>query len=233
MHRRSRQGHKHAVRPEDRTVADTIYAVGDVHGRYDLLQKALREIGRDSAKATVIFLGDYIDRGLQSREVVERLMHGPDRGGDSWICLKGNHEQMAWDAHQPHGNRHLWLDNGGDATLRSFGGTMPPEVLAWFHGLPARHETEQHFFAHAGIMPGVPLSAQDDATLMWIRYRFLDDPSDHGKHIVHGHTPSAFAELKANRTNLDSMAFRTGRLSVGRFDRHTKGGPTRLIEVME
>ena len=80
-------------------------------------------------------------------------------------------------------------------------------------------------------MPGVPLSVQGDEALIWIRHRFLDDPRDHGKHIVHGHPPFYFAELKANRANLDSMAFHTGRLSVGRFDRHTSSGPTRLIEV--
>jgi serine/threonine protein phosphatase 1 len=218
-------------------VTEAIYAIGDIHGRHDLLQKALREIARDSGDAnatmgtTVVFLGDYIDRGPQSREVVARLMRGPERAGDRWICLKGNHEAMAWDAHQPGGNRYLWLDNGGDATLASFGGTMPDEVLAWFRDLPLRYETERHFFVHAGIMPGMPLQAQDDATMLWIRSRFLDDSRDHGKHIVHGHTPSYAAELRPNRTNLDSMAFHTGRLSVGRFDPQMKGGPTRLIEV--
>jgi len=209
-----------------------IYAIGDIHGRYDLLQKALREIERDSADAaTVVFLGDYIDRGPQSRAVVERLMRGPRRAGDRWICLKGNHEQMACDAQEPGARRALWLDNGGEATLDSFDGTMPGAVLAWFSALPLRHETEHHFFVHAGIAPGVPLDRQDAETMLWIRHRFLDDLRDHGKHIVHGHTPSAFAELKPNRTNLDSMAFHTGRLSVGRFDPQVRSGPIRLIEI--
>lgn len=216
-------------------MTEAIYAIGDIHGRYDLLLKALREIARDSGgdAPTVVFLGDYIDRGPQSQEVVACLMHGPRRDGERWICLRGNHEQMAWDAHQPGGHRHFWLDNGGDATLQSFGGAMPIDVLNWFRDLPLRHETEQHLFVHAGILPGVPLDAQDDETLMWIRHRFLDDERDHGKHIVHGHTPSHFADLRTNRTNLDSMAFHTGRLSVGRFDRRVKGGPTRLIEVVD
>lgn len=215
-------------------MTDAIYAIGDIHGRYGLLKKALREIARDSeGPANVVFLGDYVDRGPQSREVIDCLMQGPDDHNDRWICLRGNHEQMALDAHRPGGMRSLWLDNGGDATLKSYGGAIPPDVLDWFDELPLRHETEQHFFVHAGVMPGVPLDAQDGETLMWIRHRFLDDGRDHGKHIVHGHTPSYFAELKPNRTNLDSMAFKTGRLSVGRFDRRVKGGPTRLIEVME
>ncbi len=212
-----------------------IYALGDIHGRYDLLTKALREIARDSgeAAATVVFLGDYIDRGPQSREVVECLMQGPARNGERWICLKGNHEAMAVEACETGRGRGLWLDNGGDATLESFGGAVPAKVLDWFDGLPLSHETERHFFVHAGIMPGVPLDAQEAETLIWIRHRFLDDARDHGKHIVHGHTPSPFAELRPNRTNLDSMAFRTGRLSVGRFDPRVKGGPTRLIEVID
>jgi serine/threonine protein phosphatase 1 len=214
-------------------MTEAIYAIGDIHGRYDLLQKALREIARDSGSAaTVVFLGDYIDRGPQSREVVECLRHGPAHDGDRWICLRGNHEQMACDAEEQGSRRWLWLDNGGEATLDSFGGRMPAKVLGWFRGLPLSHETEHHFFVHAGVMPGVPFGAQDEETLMWIRHRFLDDARDHGKHVVHGHTPSAFAELKPNRTNLDSMAFQTGRLSIGRFDRHVKGGPTRLIEVL-
>jgi serine/threonine protein phosphatase 1 len=209
-----------------------IYAIGDIHGRFDLLTKALGAIARDSAApVTVVFLGDYIDRGPQSREVVERLMRGPERAVDHWICLKGNHEAMASEACNTGRNRSVWLDNGGDATLDSFAGRIPASVIDWFDRLPLRHETERHFFVHAGIMPGVPLDAQDDETMLWIRHRFLDDTRDHGKHIVHGHTPSYMAELKPNRTNLDSMAFSTGRLSIGRFDRHVKSGPTRLIEV--
>src|SRR5882762_2760652 len=113
-------------------MTEAIYAIGDIHGRYDLMQKALREIARDSGDAaTVVFLGDYIDRGPQSREVVERLMRGPERAGDRWICLKGNHEQMACDGQEPGSRQWLWLDNGGDATLDSFGGEMPAAVLAW------------------------------------------------------------------------------------------------------
>jgi serine/threonine protein phosphatase 1 len=121
-------------------MSDPIYAVGDIHGRYDLMQKALQEIARDGGQdaATVVFLGDYIDRGPQSREVIACLMQGPARPSNRWICLRGNHEQMAWDAYQAGSDPHLWLDNGGDATLRSFGGALPapartrmvPELVA-------------------------------------------------------------------------------------------------------
>jgi serine/threonine protein phosphatase 1 len=210
-----------------------IYAIGDIHGRFDLLQRALQEVARDSAASvTIVFLGDYIDRGPQSREVVDCLMRGPESAGDRWICLKGNHEAMAVRAYRAERNRGHWLSNGGDETLESFGGTLPANVVDWFDRLPLCYETEEHFFVHAGIMPGVPLAAQDEETMLWIRGRFLDDVSDHTKHVVHGHTPSYRAELRHNRTNLDSMAFHTGRLSIGRFDLRVKAGPTRLIEIV-
>ena len=214
-------------------MTEAIYAIGDIHGRFDLLEKALQAIARDSGgSATTVFLGDYIDRGPQSSDVVERLTRGPDRADDRWICLKGNHEAMAVEACRNGHNRRLWLENGGMETLESFGGAIPGTVLEWFDRLPICHQTERHFFVHAGILPGVPLDAQDEETMLWIRHRFLDDARDHGKHIVHGHTPGYAAELRPNRTNLDSMAFQTGRLSVSRFDRSVKGGPTRLMEVV-
>ena len=126
-------------------MTEAIYVVGDIHGRYDLLQKAQLEIARDyDGAATVVFLGDYIDRGPQGCAVVKCLMRGPARDGDRWVCLRGNHEQMALDAHQPGGNRYVWPNNGGDATLKSFGGTLSTAVLARFRDLPLRHETEQH-----------------------------------------------------------------------------------------
>ncbi|HVO02357.1 MAG TPA: metallophosphoesterase family protein [Candidatus Cybelea sp.] len=208
-----------------------IYAIGDIHGRFDLLKKALATIERETTAATVVFLGDYIDRGPDSKPVVETLMRGPTRPGDRWICLKGNHEAMACDAAAGR-DRFLWLDNGGDATLRSFGGALPPAVLAWFAALPVTFETEHHLFVHAGIFPGVPIDQQSDDTMLWIRDRFLDDNRLHEKHIVHGHTPSYEVELRPNRTNLDTMAFRTGRLTIGRFDRRTKLGPEEVMTIM-
>ena len=211
---------------------DDIYAIGDIHGRFDLLRKALAAIERRAPDATIVFLGDYIDRGPDSNAVVETLMRGPQRPGDRWISLKGNHEAMACEA-STGGNLRLWLDNGGDATLKSFGGAVPSDVLAWFAALPVKFETEHHFFVHAGILPGVPLDRQSEETMLWIRHRFLDDLREHEKHIVHGHTPFYEVELRPNRTNLDTMAFHTGRLSIGRFDRRRKQGPLEVIGIVD
>jgi serine/threonine protein phosphatase 1 len=209
-----------------------IFAIGDIHGRFDLMQRALAKIERLASQATVVFLGDYIDRGPQSKETVAALMRGPQRPGDRWICLKGNHEEMLVAAHSGvAGEKRFWLENGGDATLRSFGGDIPDPILAWCRDLPLSYETERYFFVHAGIRPGVPFSRQDARAMLWIRDRFLDDERDHGKHVVHGHTPFDAVQLHANRTNLDTMAFMSGRLSVGQFDLAAGGGPKAIIEA--
>jgi serine/threonine protein phosphatase 1 len=210
-----------------------LYAVGDIHGRFDLLKQAILAIESDSDAATVVFLGDYIDRGPQSRQVLETLMAGPKRSGDRWICLQGNHEVMMVAARHSRREMDRWLGNGGEETLDSFGGQVPETVLAWCAALPLKWETEHHFFVHAGIRPGVALAEQEPETMLWVRDLFLDDARDHGKHIVHGHTPFQEAQLRRNRTNLDSMAFKTGRLSIGKFDAAQNAGPVKVIEVTD
>lgn len=197
----------------------SLFAIGDIHGCYRLLLKALAEVdARSHSPNTIVFLGDYIDRGPQSREVVEALMRGPTREGDRWICLRGNHEQMMVDTYRKPLEPGWWLDDGGEATEKSFGGRPPEAVIDWCERLPTSYETATHFFVHAGIRPGLALHLQDDEVKLWIRDKFLDDERDHGKHIVHGHTPNRTAEMLPNRTNLDSGACFYGTLSVGRFD---------------
>jgi len=206
------------------------WAIGDIHGRFDLLTKALAEIeARSPSPTRIVFLGDYIDRGPQSREVVETLMAGPKRAGDEWICLRGNHEQMMIDAYREPLNPGWWLGNGGETTVASFGGAIPEAVLSWCESLPICHETSTHFFVHAGIRPGLSLKLQEPEVMLWIRGPFLDDDTDHGKHIVHGHTPNRQAELMPNRTNLDSGAFYYSVLTAARFD--APGGPTSILEI--
>lgn len=197
----------------------SLFAIGDIHGCYRLLLKVLSEIeARSHSPNTIVFLGDYIDRGPQSREVIELLMAGPKREGDAWICLRGNHEQMMLECLGGRTHMDWWLDNGGEATVKSFGGTVPREVIDWSASLPVYHETPTHFFVHAGIRPGLSLKLQEEEVMLWIRDAFLDDDRDHGKHIVHGHTPNRATELRPNRTNLDSGACFYGTLSAGRFD---------------
>jgi serine/threonine protein phosphatase 1 len=208
------------------------FAVGDIHGRYDLLKLALAEIERRTEAARVVFLGDYIDRGPQSREVIETLMAGPVRSGDEWMCLKGNHEAMMLETIRAPLDPAWWCGNGGAATLVSFCQKVPSYVLDWCDSLPVSFERDHHFFVHAGIRPDAPLAKQHPEEVMWIREEFLGHGGPHPKHIVHGHTPRKTAELLPHRTNLDSGAFWTHRLSCGRFDL-SQPGPCQELIVLE
>jgi serine/threonine protein phosphatase 1 len=208
------------------------YAIGDVHGRADLLDAALRRIERDApqGQGRVICLGDYVDRGPDSRAVIERLMHG-ERTSDV-TCLKGNHEALLVEAMRIRCSRtrHRWLANGGLQTLASYGGEdldlVPLAHLRWLEGLPLIARDARRTFVHAGLRPGVPDIEQDSEAMLWIRERFLRAPaSAFERHVVHGHTSTwsgkpkaASPERLAHRTNLDTAAWSTGVLSVGVFD---------------
>ncbi|WP_300573545.1 metallophosphoesterase family protein [Phenylobacterium sp.] len=217
-----------------------LYAIGDIHGRLDLLEAALAEIELRSQSATVVFLGDYVDRGPESRGVVELLMGGPRRPGDTFVCLKGNHEAMMVHCLAEEAMLGWWIGNGGGATLASYGGEVPPDHLAWIDGLPLMHREADRVFVHAGLMPGYGLDEQDEEAVLWIRDRFLRcTPKDHdfGVHVVHGHTPAwdgkpdpAKPELLPHRTNLDTAAFHTGVLTVAVFGE--SGPPTSAFAVM-
>jgi serine/threonine protein phosphatase 1 len=221
----------------DRASPETpIYAVGDIHGRDDLLDLMLDLIESDAGArpATVVFLGDYIDRGPGSHEVIRTLKRGPRRGGDHFICLKGNHEQLMLEAQAGGRAESLWLQNGGDATRRSYDGDPTPADLDWAADLPLLHETADHIFVHAGLMPGYAVSEQSPEWLMWIRDRFLEAAPEWGRHVVHGHTPQwrrkpdpAEPELLGHRTNLDTKAWQSGVLTAGVFE--APGGPRRLL----
>jgi serine/threonine protein phosphatase 1 len=213
-----------------------IYAVGDIHGRLDLLNTLLARISTDialrpTARPVYVFLGDYIDRGSSSRQTIDRLIeHGATN--DS-IFLRGNHEQIALKCLTDQALFDQWLRLGGLATLVSYG--VPPETLAngklivelqsAFHSaLPKAHfrffrdlqnsfVCGDFFFAHAGVKPNVELSRQKESDLLWIREEFLSSNSDFGKIIIHGHTPTSEIEVGPNRINIDTGAFATGRLT--------------------
>ena len=213
-----------------------IYAIGDIHGRLDLLNELLARISSDIAlRPTVrplyVFLGDYIDRGSASRETIDRLIeHGKTHES---VFLKGNHELIAIKCLSDRGLFDQWLRLGGLETLVSYG--VPAETLAngkqiaelqsAFHGaLPQAHfrffrdlknsfECGDFFFAHAGVKPNVELSRQKENDLLWIRGEFLTSKDDFGKIVVHGHTPTREIEVGPNRINIDTGAFATGRLS--------------------
>lgn len=200
------------------------YAIGDIHGRHDLLQLLLRTIREhaEGAPYRLVFLGDYIDRGPESAAVLETV-GGLARASRDVVCLMGNHEDMLLAALEDPEAAYWWLRNGGDATLASFRVATPREIPVaiqeWLRDLPTSFEDETRYFVHAGLRPGRPFEKQTVEDRLWIREPFLSIDCDFGKHVVHGHTPVATAkpERRPFRTNLDTGAVFTGVLTAGIF----------------
>ncbi|HUO53991.1 MAG TPA: metallophosphoesterase family protein [Rhodoblastus sp.] len=212
-----------------------IYAVGDIHGRADLLEDMARRIESAAPEAPqktlTIFLGDYIDRGLQSAAVLDRLSRGDFP--TEFIALRGNHEQTMLDALEDAEIFEFWRRYGAAETLASYGVKVsdlmrgagfaeaqaelkekaPPQHIAFLNALPLSHEIGDYFFCHAGVRPGRALSAQEARDLMFIRGEFLQSTADHGRVIIHGHTPVREPEFRANRINIDTGAYATNRLT--------------------
>lgn len=216
-----------------------LYAIGDVHGRDDLLAALLAAIRADAADAgagdnLLVGLGDYIDRGPDSAAVLERLshLHWDDF---AFVPLKGNHEHLMLRFLEAPDEGGPWLANGGAATLASYGvpiGTDPPErarYAGWRdaldRALPAHHrrflaslalshDVGDYLFVHAGIRPGIPLAAQSDQDLIWIRGAFLNATENFGRLVVHGHSIELEPDLRPNRIGIDTGAFATGRLTA-------------------
>jgi serine/threonine protein phosphatase 1 len=219
------------------------YAISDLHGRFDLLEIALAKIADHAeAPAIVVTLGDYVDRGPESRQVIERLMGGLDHEDWRLISLKGNHEDIMWQT-----CLHVvpdcgwWLTNGGGTTLTSYGQNVGDEVdvtvipaahLRWIERLPLMHVDKHRVFVHAGVNPNLPLDEQDPEDLIWKVYNDRDERGHGQRHVVHGHHQHEDGPvLKKNRTNLDTFAWYTGRLVIGVFDDDAPGGPIEILEV--
>ena len=200
------------------------YAIGDVHGCLTKLQDLVKRCQRDAGKvpAKFVFLGDYIDRGPDSRGVVEFLIDLQAQHRNLVVCLGGNHEELALAALYA-GQNENWLRNGGDETLRSYGigsvADLPPHHIDWFNTLVYQHDDGRRLFVHAGINPLKPLDQQDDHDLRWIREPFLSDVRDYGRLIVHGHTPlhTDLPDQRPNRLNLDTGAVYGGPLTAAVF----------------
>lgn len=210
-----------------------LYVFGDIHGRFDLFAAARRFVADDVAqrqpdRPLAVFLGDLIDRGLGSAEVVEALSTN-DFPIPS-VVLRGNHEQMLLEGLTEDRPLEAWLRNGGVATLHSYGlsaetfesldevrdairRSVPAHHWAFLNGLGTSAISGDYFFCHAGVRPEVPLADQVDADLLWIRRPFLESRRYHGKMIVHGHTPVPVPELLANRINIDTGGYATGNLT--------------------
>jgi calcineurin-like phosphoesterase family protein len=216
------------------------YAVGDIHGWLSKLRSVVAQCEADAAGAPMrfVFVGDYIDRGPDSRGVIEFLMALQSRMGDHAIFLTGNHEAMALDALEDETAMYHWLLNGGDATLESYGvcnlGELPAAHLAWLRTLKFHHDDGHRLFVHAGINPDRPLDDQNHRDLIWIREPFLSDSRDHGRFIVHGHTPlrAGVPDLRSNRLNIDTGAAYGNALTAAIF---TDGevGPIGFLQAGE
>jgi serine/threonine protein phosphatase 1 len=213
-----------------------IYAVGDIHGRADLLDRLLKRIDADLAKNPIphsieIFLGDYVDRGPASREVLDRLVERKRK--HRTVFLKGNHETFLASFVSNPPILDDWQRLGGLETLMSYGITpsinadTPAQArlaVALGQALPKSHRRflddlktsftcGDYFFVHAGVRPGIPLAKQREEDLLWIRQEFLLCEDDFSKIIVHGHTPVLQPDIRPNRVNIDTGAYATGRLT--------------------
>jgi len=212
------------------------FVIPDIHGRLDLLCAGLERIAaRSLATAGVIVtLGDYVDKGPESKGVIDRLLAGVGRGF-SLVTLKGNHDAMMLDALRDPSKVAGWLAEGGDAALASYGGevvNVPQTHVDWFDRLRLIHVDDHRLYVHAGVDPHLPLDQQSERTLLWKRYQ-RGFPGGFGKlHVVHGHDNCPEGPLLfPGRTNLDTLAWRTGRLTIGVFDDDRAGGPIDLIVI--
>lgn len=225
-------------------MSNPIYAIGDIHGQMHEMQRVLSLIDADGgADAQIVFLGDYVDRGPDSKGVIDALIEGK-AAGRRWTFIKGNHDRMFEWFMQEYPRQEAYLPNdlnwlnprlGGDTTLASYGVTyktrertinvhaaardaVPQAHVDFLKSLDLSYETSDLCFAHAGIRPEVPLDQQDEEDLLWIREEFHDYTGSHPKLIVHGHTPVDAATNYGNRVNLDTGAGYSKPLSVAVFE---------------
>jgi serine/threonine protein phosphatase 1 len=214
-----------------------VYAVGDIHGRADLLKEMFAVIDADMARnpmdrAIEIFLGDYIDRGPYSRQTLDLLI-ARSRSRET-VCLKGNHEAYCLEVLRDPAKLEAWRQFGGLQTLMSYGikpslnpsaaeqpgliraliEAMPRDHLRFLQDLKPSFLCGDFFFVHAGVRPGIPLNKQQEVDLLWIRDDFLNSDQDFGKFIVHGHTPVREPDIRPNRANIDTGAYATGNLTL-------------------
>jgi serine/threonine protein phosphatase 1 len=213
-----------------------VYAIGDVHGRSDLLAQCFACIDADiaahpSPRIVQVLLGDYIDRGPQSRQVLDLLIRRSHQ--HRLVCLKGNHETYIADFLRDPAILGQWRHFGGLVTLVSYGVTpsinadereqrelaaaldraLPRSHRRFLAGLKASFACGDYFFVHAGVRPGIALSGQHELDLLWIREDFLLHEESFGKIVIHGHTPVLEPDIRPNRINIDTGAYATGKLT--------------------
>lgn len=236
------------------TAGRLVYAVGDVHGRLDLLQPLAASLTADMAQSAfaerplLVFLGDYVDRGPASAGVIELILELSTEADIEVRALKGNHEEAMLAFLDDPAFGATWMAHGGAATLASYGvqppaartdpeawaeireafaGALPATHLAFLQGLGLMTTVGDYAFVHAGVRPGVPLDRQSEHDLLWIRYEFLDAPGPFEKIVVHGHTPMEQPQLTLRRLGIDTGAYATGVLTAVRLE----GDSQRIIQA--
>lgn len=220
-------------------IGKRLFAIGDIHGRQDLLDALVKRIGRHIISAPpadniLVFLGDYIDRGPASRAVIERLCGLERETGWRCVFLKGNHDQAVLEFLQDPSYYSAWRGYGAAETLLSYGvmpprfenasdfarawdgfaRKIPPHHLEFLGGLKYFHVEDDYLFVHAGIRPGIALADQTPEDMMWIRENFLSYRGRFEKMVVHGHTPAPAPVTLPNRICIDTGAHATGRLTA-------------------
>ena len=214
-----------------------ICAIGDIHGRLDLLEMLYARIVAQPAVETakrrvLLHLGDYVDRGPDSKGVIDRVREGLP--GFEGIALMGNHEALMLDFLDGKPESEWWVEDGmgGAEALESFGvdpqtasrdleatrAEIGADRIAWLRTLKPSHSEGKYFFAHAGVRPGIPLAKQGIEDLIWIRREFTESECDFGARVVHGHSPSPKPEIKRNRIGIDTGAIWTGHLTAALID---------------
>ncbi len=225
-------------RPPEVPEGMRLYAIGDIHGRDDLLADLLARIeddarGREPGRNILVYLGDYVDRGLTSKQVLDRLVSGPPPGFEA-VYLKGNHEAAMLEFLRDANFGRTWKYYGGLETLHSYGineltlsdnpddfarardhleKVLPASHRRFLENLVLSAEFGDYFFAHAGVCPGIELSRQVEDDLLWIRDAFLNSDQWFGKVVVHGHTPREKPVFRANRIGIDTGAYMTNVLT--------------------
>ena len=235
--------HQAAQSPDGLPIGHRLYCIGDIHGRLDLLQDVHKKIALDAlefeGRKILVYLGDYVDRGLHSKQVIDCLLanYFPDF---ETIFLLGNHEQVLLQFLLGNDDAiaHDWFRFGGLSTLLSYGvnvrgiptakdlpglrveltGKLPSTHLDFFEHLALNYEIGGYYFVHAGIKPKVKLHLQRPEDMLWIREEFLNSDNFHGKVIVHGHTVTEEPEIRHNRIGIDTGAYISEKLSCAVFE---------------
>jgi serine/threonine protein phosphatase 1 len=199
-----------------------IFAIGDVHGCISHLGRLMGQLDIDAEKDTLVFVGDYIDRGPDPKGVIDAILD-IRKNIRSVVCLLGNHEDMFLNYCLDRRDEDLYMSNGGMRTLASYGfsreGTeeliLPESHREFFASLRTCYETKDYIFVHAGLRPGIPLRQQDREDLLWIRFEFINSPYDFGKTVIYGHTPVSLNKplIDKNKIDIDTGAVYGGKLT--------------------